>query len=102
MSLSKGSCCRNDTKFVLQLVTWIRLWLGKGKKWGETAKIHERTKKCGFAFSPDFGAQSHAKAHSINNLEMFTGISFQSTFHNKTVNVSLFLFYWQIIDITTS
>ena len=69
-------------------------WLGKGKKWGETAKIHERTKKCGFAFSPNFGAQSHAKAHSINNLEMF--ISFQSDFHNKTVNFSLFLFYWQI------
>ena len=95
MSHSKSSCCRNDTKFVLQLVTRISLRGWWKAKMGWDSKNQWANHAEWFCLSPWLRSLILPYiVHSINNLEMF--ISFQIDFHNKTVNFSLFLFYWQI------
>ena len=85
MSHSKGSCCRNDTKFVLQLVTQIRLcgW-GKAKNGVRQQKSVSEPSRAVLPF-PLFTLEP-------NPAPWYTA-SFPSDFHNNTVNVSLFLFY---------
>lgn len=85
MNHSKGSCCRNDTKFVLQLVTQIRLcgW-GKAKNGVRQQKSVSEPSRAVLPF-PLFTLEP-------NPAPWYTA-SFPSDFHNNTVNVSLFLFY---------